>query len=118
MRITGSLVAFASVMAATWAGAQVRSRVEPSREPQGRTPPRADADIVGLFGYAVTAERPSNPAASACVIPWIRSRSKASRSTSSNSTIAQSMRSPSRLSAEALLAGAGTSPSRSSAADG
>jgi pimeloyl-ACP methyl ester carboxylesterase len=54
MRITGSLVAVAAVIAATWALAQAPSRVEPSREAQGRTPPRADADVVGLFRFEPT----------------------------------------------------------------
>ena len=52
MRVTGSLVGFAAVIAAAWA--QVPSRVEPSREAQGRTPPRADADVVGLFRFEPT----------------------------------------------------------------
>src|SRR3954451_4706423 len=54
MRITGSWVAVAAVIAATWARAQVPSRVEPSREVQGRTPPRADADVVGLLRFEPT----------------------------------------------------------------
>jgi pimeloyl-ACP methyl ester carboxylesterase len=54
MRITESLVAVAAVIAPTWARAQVPSRVEPSREVQGRTPRRADADVVGLFRYEPT----------------------------------------------------------------
>jgi pimeloyl-ACP methyl ester carboxylesterase len=54
MRITESLVAVAAVIVATWARAQVPSRVEPSREVQSRTPRRADADVVGLFRYEPT----------------------------------------------------------------
>jgi pimeloyl-ACP methyl ester carboxylesterase len=54
MRITESLVTVAVVIAATWAWAQVPSRVEPSREAQGRTPPRAEADVVGLFRFEPT----------------------------------------------------------------
>jgi pimeloyl-ACP methyl ester carboxylesterase len=54
MRIIGSLVAVAAVIAATWAWAQVPSRVEPPREAQGRTPPRADADVAGLFRFEPT----------------------------------------------------------------
>jgi len=54
MRITGSLVAVAAVIAATWARAQVPSRVEPSREARGPAPPKADADVVGLFRFEPT----------------------------------------------------------------
>jgi pimeloyl-ACP methyl ester carboxylesterase len=54
MRVIGALVAVGAVFAATWALAQVPSRVEPSREAQGRTPPRAEADIVGLFRFEPT----------------------------------------------------------------
>jgi pimeloyl-ACP methyl ester carboxylesterase len=54
MRLNGSLVAVAVVIAVTWAWAQIPSRVEPSREAQGRTPPRADADVAGLFRFEPT----------------------------------------------------------------
>jgi hypothetical protein len=68
--------------------------------------------------FTVSAETPSTSAASACVIPWIRTRSKTSRSSSGSSPIARSMQRPSGLSPEALLGGDGTSPSFSSAAAG
>jgi pimeloyl-ACP methyl ester carboxylesterase len=54
MRSIASLVAVGAVIAATWAWAQVPSRVEPSREAQGRTPPREDTDVVALFRYEPT----------------------------------------------------------------
>jgi len=54
MRNIASLVAVGAVIAATGAWAQVPSRVEPSREAQGRTPPRVDANVVALFRYEPT----------------------------------------------------------------
>jgi hypothetical protein len=54
MRSIGSLVAVGAVIAPTWAWAQVPSHVEPSREAQGRTPPRVDVDVVALFRYEPT----------------------------------------------------------------
>ena len=54
MRVTGSSVAVAAVIGASWAWAQIPSRVEPSRAAQGRTPQRADADVVGLFRFEPT----------------------------------------------------------------
>ena len=66
----------------------------------------------------VLSETPTTAAASACVSPWMRTRSKTSRSSSGSSSIARSMRRPSGVSPETLLAGAGMSPSWSSTADG
>jgi pimeloyl-ACP methyl ester carboxylesterase len=54
MRVIGFLVAVAAVIAATWTWAQVPSRIEPSRNVQGRTPPLADADIASLFRFEPT----------------------------------------------------------------
>jgi pimeloyl-ACP methyl ester carboxylesterase len=54
MRVIGSLVAVGAVIAATWAQAQVPSRVEPSREARGHAPPKEDVDIVGLFRFEPT----------------------------------------------------------------
>ena len=54
MRRIESLVVVGAVVGATWTWAQAPSRVEPSREAQGRTPPREDADVVALFRYEPT----------------------------------------------------------------
>ena len=78
----------------------------------------------GASGRGSTAASPSPPRRRAtrrpppASSPGSRTRSNTSRSSSGSSSIARSMRRPSGVSPETLLAGAGTSPSHSSAAAG
>src|SRR5262249_102218 len=68
--------------------------------------------------FTVATETPISWAVSGSVLPWTRTRPKASRSSSGRFSIASSIRRPFGLNPEALLAGAGTSPSRNSTAAG
>jgi hypothetical protein len=77
-----------------------------------RQKPQAAADCP----FAATPETLSTWAAAVWVIPWTSTGSNASSSSYGRSPIAWSTQWPSKLSPEPLLAGAGTSPSRSSAA--
>jgi pimeloyl-ACP methyl ester carboxylesterase len=54
MRVIGSWVGVATFLAATSAWAQAPSKVEASREAQGRAPARADVDVARLFRYEQT----------------------------------------------------------------
>jgi serine/threonine-protein kinase len=90
-----------------------------SQESGGRGPRSASAAASSrrprlTHRLAVRADTPRTSAASTYVRPWIFTRSNASRSPCGRPSIASRMRRPTGERPESLLAGAGTSPSRSS----
>lgn len=70
MRVVGSRAAIVGLIAATSVWAQAPSSVETSREAPGSPPPKADADVAGLFRFEPTGPAdgsiPAGPPRSTC----------------------------------------------------